>query len=188
VVCLWVTGCNVVSIHAPLARSDLPLRPCPHRNRAFQSTLPSRGATRIYHSQENANDSFNPRSPREERHKGFVRKAEATQVSIHAPLARSDTERMAVAAERQAFQSTLPSRGATSGSAPSGVSQSGFNPRSPREERRVSLNTLPASKPQFQSTLPSRGATWLPSRSLPPAASFNPRSPREERPSTMPPI
>ena len=58
------------------------------------------------------------------------------------------------------FQSTLPSRGATSITRPMACTTSNFNPRSPRGERRISCIYWMQSS-TFQSTLPSRGATFV---------------------------
>ena len=56
------------------------------------------------------------------------------------------------------FQSTLPTRGATSSGSCQMPSMANFNPRSPHGERRCSLLMgYPSQK--FQSTLPTRGAT-----------------------------
>jgi len=80
----------VVSIHAPLARSD-----AAHHRRCSRPR------------------SFNPRSPREERHKYRLGRGVPPVVSIHAPLARSDACTGKHQEVMRGFQSTLPSRGAT---------------------------------------------------------------------------
>ena len=131
--------------------------------RAFQSTLPARGATDAKEVYVWTSRNFNPRSPHGERPLVFV--ALCGTVS---------------------FQSTLPARGATGEQvrlihapfyfnprSPHGERrcrrawrrriQANFNPRSPHGERRAqtprrSLNAI------FQSTLPARGATWRRSR------------------------
>ena len=56
------------------------------------------------------------------------------------------------------FQSTHPSRGATSPRIFSGADSSDFNPRTPHGVRRHSVDMYEIHKP-FQSTHPSRGAT-----------------------------
>ena len=103
-----------ISIHAPLAGSDRALMTCilmtsdfnprsPRGERRscghlilsckrFQSTLPSRGATRLI---EDLNTNI--------------------AISIHAPLAGSDADRAPHTRPYTTFQSTLPSRGATTG-------------------------------------------------------------------------
>ena len=102
------------------------------------------------------------------------------QISIHAPLAGSDSHRCSRLSSRRyfnprsprgerrpraslppglvAFQSTLPSRGATIGFIEWLSFRSYFNPRSPRGERRI-VRCRSARVFVFQSTLPSRGAT-----------------------------
>ena len=168
----------------------------------FQSTLPARGATRHDKHRYARRTGFNPRSPRGERHAdrfrqksegrfnprsprgerpfGLVFDATAFCVSIHAPREGSDAEPLIGFRDNQAFQSTLPARGATR----KGIAQSmkfsvsihapregsdqsvlqlrylhlGFNPRSPRGER---------LRPQPRTTH---------------RECFNPRSPRGERP------
>jgi len=109
---LRATGNIHVSIHAPLARSD-----------------------RRHSTWEPAANCFNPRSPREERPVTSGQVIVGISVSIHAPLARSDFGDGFDGARRQAFQSTLPSRGATRNFSLRSSSLTGFNPRSPREER-----------------------------------------------------
>ena len=101
----------------------------------FQSTLPSRGATEVPVLVAQPSSHFNPRSPRGERQYGvsrssFLRRFQSTLpsrgatgkdrglyqyllISIHAPLAGSDTIHAPGCLRRMLFQSTLPSRGAT---------------------------------------------------------------------------
>ena len=122
----------------------------------FQSTLPARGATSVglfalprncvsIHAPRAGSDllissivgvesSFNPRSPRGERHEAKHEYRVNGVVSIHAPRAGSDM--------------------------PRGLRWTGwpcFNPRSPRGERR--RLKLDGQEVWFQSTLPARGAT-----------------------------
>ena len=106
------------------------------REDPFQSTLPSRGATATAISAPCRDRYFNPRSPRGERRGRGCRHIPTTPISIHAPLAGSDASR--------ARWQPLP-----------GVN---FNPRSPRGERRTAPEYIYMPN-QFQSTLPSRGAT-----------------------------
>ncbi len=62
---------------------------------------------------------------------------------------------------RVGFQSTLPAKGATSVGVKRRTPTAGFNPRSPRRERRR-LSELSLRSWVFQSTLPAKGATWVP--------------------------
>ena len=170
-------------------------------DKAFQSTLPARGATV---------DCFI-----------LVNKV---VISIHAPRTGSDEGGRFRRACPQ-FQSTLPARGATDVVVPLYVATANFNPRSPHGERRYT-NLCPQQQGQisihaprtgsdpclqsrhvgterFQSTLPARGATsasarsdeWRKFQSTLPARgatkiflsflarqkNFNPRSPHGER-------
>ncbi len=123
-----------VSIHAPRGRSDV----CRHAQQpagdGFQSTLPVGGATGVDNGNRERDQSFNPRSPWEERHAGnltstwtfpfqstlpvggathrFYMSSQLYNVSIHAPRGRSDGIDVS-----------------------SGKTWNGFNPRSPWEER-----------------------------------------------------
>ncbi|EFE93129.1 hypothetical protein GCWU000341_00208 [Oribacterium sp. oral taxon 078 str. F0262] len=101
----------------------------------FQSTLPSRGAT-----YDDICEDWE------------------TRISIHAPLAGSDQERISPYFSPPRFQSTLPSRGATL--MQRFIDREGiyFNPRSPRGERPYKKR-IEVQNREFQSTLPSRGAT-----------------------------
>ena len=169
----------------------------------FQSTLPARGATRFFHLERPGLRAFQSTLP-----------------------ARGATRVFRVGRQPFQFQSTLPARGATArASSPhtrSGVSihapragsdwklsrtrraGPGFNPRSPRGERRQRLRTRPCERfvsihapragsdmptwasptpgQPFQSTLPARGATIRRTCEFAPRECFNPRSPRGERP------
>ena len=153
----WSPRQEGISTHAPLAGSDV----------GAVYPLPS-----SFH--------FNPRSPRGERLGCSLLMASSCVISTHAPLAGSDERGIGTMSEKQKFQPTLPSRGATRSfyfwaeggkfqpTLPSrgatgaqtraGRENADFNPRSPRGERRS-----PAAPPRwskaFQPTLPSRGAT-----------------------------
>ena len=103
-------------------------------------------------------NDFNPRSPCGERHPILADLRLPVEISIHAPLAGSDS------ASRCSWRTAFY-----------------FNPRSPCGERRVAV-LLGMSSMRFQSTLPLRGATDC--RRLRPRTRrhFNPRSPCGERP------
>ena len=101
----------------------------------FQSTLPSRGATigrfrRRYHGQY-----FNPRSPRGERRVVMMSNI-MLRISIHAPLAGSDTFCRKYATGISNFNPRSP-RGERRNSTPRQTQSTNFNPRSPRGERQV---------------------------------------------------
>ena len=145
-----------ISIHAPLAGSDIRMR----------STRP-------------IPTYFNPRSPCGERLASYPMQGRfhvisihaplagsdpcgparhlQPPISIHAPLAGSDSHGHVHRESTVQFQSTLPLRGATSSCS-----------------RDVPLH-------EFQSTLPLRGATWPPRCSATNFLHFNPRSPCGER-------
>ena len=124
----------------------------------FQSTLPARGATSGGQARRPRAGDFNPRSPHGERHfrrngnrrerlisihaprtgsdSKDERSALGIAISIHAPRTGSDINRFSHRPCIDAFQSTLPARGATG------------------------QGTRPIySTTEFQSTLPARGAT-----------------------------
>ena len=128
----------------------------PLRQPGFQSTLPSRGATSAQKLPFRGYRNFNPRSPRGERPgiqalSVFSPQFQSTLpsrgatvdllglgggalISIHAPLAGSDSALPFRAYALIIFQSTLPSRGAT-GTSGNHTHHRHFNPRSPRGER-----------------------------------------------------
>ena len=171
--------------------------------KAFQPTLPARGATWTDSTRWATPSDFNPRSPHGERHGPCHRALVRRVISTHAPRTGSDP----------VTQAGLPGR-------------RNFNPRSPHGERPAALrpHSLPPPisthaprtgsdrtathkrrRERFQPTLPARGATrnYLEvgrllcisthaprtgsDRRCPPAQSpsshFNPRSPHGERPS-----
>ena len=124
-----------ISIHAPLAGSDIPSLNNLFKLLLFLSTLPSRGATRKLAGLIRYLPNFYPRSPRGERHTARGRKADILYfyprsprgerlfrfkpplqtciISIHAPLAGSDCIKIKDKGDGEIFLSTLPSRGAT---------------------------------------------------------------------------
>ena len=176
---------TTISIHAPRAGSDLTGMSDPEKWIRFQSTLPVRGATSFSRAAFAGSCYFNPRSPCGER-RGAGRRIRGNRlISIHAPRAGSDIQKLAFLSDSLGFQSTLPVRGATqrqknrwelfyisihaprAGSddeprAGRGVPRD-FNPRSPCGERPLSGRRWPR-RWRFQSTLPVRGATFSSAR------------------------
>ena len=125
----------LISIHAPLAGSDLRVDLIVARYTRFQSTLPSRGATRAAHT------LFSD-----------------TLISIHAPLAGSDFGNRTENGKIIEISIHAPLAGSDNLPITFFSGLCDFNPRSPRGERlKVSRETKRVTK--FQSTLPSRGAT-----------------------------
>ena len=170
--------------------------------KAFQPTLPARGATWTDSTRWATPSDFNPRSPHGERHGPCHRALVRRVISTHAPRTGSDP----------VTQAGLPGR-------------RNFNPRSPHGERPAALrpHSLPPPisthaprtgsdrtathkrrRERFQPTLPARGATTISllfcasttiSTHAPRTGSdaelfggwaaavhFNPRSPHGERP------
>ena len=128
---------ELISIHAPLAGCDIDDL-IPYANNAkFQSTHPSRGATRAIWIPHSWRKYFNPRAPcgaRQRQHDALLRQP---LISIHAPLAGRDSASMTHFFASPLFQSTRPVRGATGHQAIKGAVTG------------------------FQSTRPVRGATQL---------------------------
>ena len=124
----------LVSIHAPLAGSDMAVR-----------------------SSRRSLMCFNPRSPRGERPAHCSRFVTRLNVSIHAPLAGSDMYARDEVSVGLSFNPRSP-RGERRPAAPSAGCPARFNPRSPRGER-LAENRAISPGQVFQSTLPSRGAT-----------------------------
>ena len=149
-------GYNVISIHAPHARSDKALLPlsrdpvhfnprssCEERRRSsslfsyrspFQSTLLMRGATRFYMSS-----------------------GTCAEISIHAPHARSDAEGQTVLGFLK-ISIHAPHARSDWRTPPVSTTSSYFNPRSSCEERPQLVRADLLDK-EFQSTLLMRGAT-----------------------------
>ena len=146
---------------------------------AFQSTLPARGATcpcsrqradrynfnpRSLHGERpfscpsaRAYSNFNPRSLHGERRCRARRRAPRCRISIHAPCTGSDAA-LVPCAVCQAFQSTLPARGATARARARRRTFSFQSTLPARGATRHLRKSAPVS-PGFQSTLPARGAT-----------------------------
>ena len=104
------TRINSVSIHAPLARSNLRWCPLPPAGR-FQYMLLLRGATRRGGRKQSRGGSFNTCSSCEEQHQRGNHQRRVP-VSIHAPLARSNPPRLKRGKKKE-FQYMLLLRGAT---------------------------------------------------------------------------
>ena len=123
-----------ISIHAPLAGRDracrhhgfvrrdfnpraprgarLVLPRLSHLRRSFQSTRPSRGATKQRQEVTINGKNFNPRAPRGARLGGWFRWALRPRFQSTRP-SRGATRRCLKASVAFSFQSTRPSRGAT---------------------------------------------------------------------------
>ena len=130
-----------ISIHAPRTGSDAHARcPC-SRQRAFQSTLPARGATTLTERIGALAQLFQSTLPA--RGATGLRKSQRRDIiiSIHAPRTGSDEHLSGVRAGRR-----------------------DFNPRSPHGERPYGDLEKYSDNP-FQSTLPARGATSFSSKS-----------------------
>ena len=144
-----------ISIHAPLAGSDV-VRVRTVRDFVISIHAPLAGSDKSVYIVNDISCNFNPRSPRGER-----RCLQRTPVCLFYFNPRSPRGERLVC--RQAyrrhiiFQSTLPSRGATSAIRRLSFRGCYFNPRSPRGERQN-----PASRQCLH-------------------YDFNPRSPRGER-------
>ena len=160
--CVGIQSHNLISIHAPHARSD---RVGPAKNPQglrFQSTLLMRGATlRQYLSATLRQISIHAPHARSDV-EILLGGRLADLISIHAPHARSDTSTTSIRRGRRDFnprssceerpdlrdnRATLPY----------------FNPRSSCEERQ-GLGSASCTAAEFQSTLLMRGATeeaWL---------------------------
>ena len=122
---------------------------------------------------------FNPRSPRGERPERRLSWERTAHISIHAPLAGSDFTAVQRVEKSPKFQSTLPSRGATT-SSESLYSVFSFQSTLPSRGA-TDLGRCRRTNSKFQSTLPSRGATRLVAHRHVFENNFNPRSPRGER-------
>ena len=149
--------------------------------KAFQSTLPARGATAVAALMIAVNG-----------------------ISIHAPRTGSDRRSHQRRTSRRRFQSTLPARGATRRPNIVLCAKPDISIHAPRtgSDALEKIGTKPADS--FQSTLPARGATctladvvrgtaisihaprtgsdFLPPRGRLVHTDFNPRSPHGERP------
>ena len=146
-----------ISIHAPHARSDEAYAEAHGMKKVFQSTLLMRGATSC-----------------------FFTHLFTVLISIHAPHARSDNVSSSAHADIRTFQSTLLMRGATAGRRTDAAIQpfqSTLLMRGATAWREAMANVY-----EFQSTLLMRGATRCASCRTRRQHHFNPRSSCEERP------
>ncbi len=148
---------RMISIHAPRTGSDKCLDDSCIQRRAFQSTLPARGATQqnykihllvsiSIHAPRTGSDLMQYLSsgffiisihaPRTGSDFVIYCTNNSPTISIHAPRTGSD-DLLATSVESLAiFQSTLPARGATQHRPPYARNYRDFNPRSPHGERR----------------------------------------------------
>ena len=172
-------GTEVISIHAPHARSDKKLLTFYLRVILFQSTLLMRGATRGPRAPVRALVNFNPRSSCEERHGQDSSCSSWTNFNPRSSCEERPCYDILHGC-RSLFQSTLLMRGATS------------TCRAGRLDDRISIHAPHARsdaiassswrKRRFQSTLLMRGATCSRGTGAKNKNDFNPRSSCEERP------
>ena len=125
---------RMISIHATCGRRPVDTTTL-RKIARFQSTLPSRGATPLSHEAWRAS-TISIHAPLT----GSDRFAEKTgkrirHISIHAPLTGSDITALTEWLKAKEFQSTLPSRGATTPTRLRRLQSGYFNPRSPHGER-----------------------------------------------------
>ena len=170
-----------ISIHAPRTGSDR--RSGFHawwRIRAFQSTLPARGATKGPTASDSSSADFNPRSPHGERPRDAGKSILSLAISIHAPRTGSDAaflslfsnQEISIHAPRTGSDDAkrvldvlvgisihAPRTGSDPLPAVQAVRHGYFNPRSPHGERHPSLCPKAARR----------------------SGHFNPRSPHGER-------
>ena len=174
------------SVTAKSFQSTLPARGATRehddhlRDLTFQSTLPARGATTkkqaekangwiSIHAPRTGSDQtqrrgrqsgkhFNPRSPHGERHALANPQCGGENISIHAPRTGSDVIDALTAQRIEAFQSTLPARGATECTCAQCGAKFEFQSTLPARGA-TSKPCKGASPAPFQSTLPARGAT-----------------------------
>ena len=150
-----------ISIHAPLAGSDRVKVIFPFVKRHFNPRSP-RGERLLFPSGYSPPGHFNPRSPRGER----------------------PERRRAQVTEKQKFQSTLPSRGATHLHEDDDLAVQHFNPRSPRGERHQ-MHTYKDGHINFNPRSPRGERRQSRPDILVRRIDFNPRSPRGERRSLL---
>ena len=146
-----------ISIHAPLTGSDFYTEITIMVRALFQSTLPSQGATHTLRPSVPALHLFQSTLPSQGATYNMYKRDYHPDISIHAPLTGSDPympflrrampyfnprsphrERlcsMICSTKALAFQSTLPSQGATLSAFPAPLTFLHFNPRSPHRER-----------------------------------------------------
>ena len=147
-----------ISIHAPRTGSDL-MRVTNCCDTVISIHAPRTGSDREGVEQRRKEKEISIHAPRT----GSDRKVNRVTfvilpISIHAPRTGSDPRTSTGYVRRDAFQSTLPARGATCPRY-SFVPRFGhFNPRSPHGERHTYIIPLSFAF-VFQSTLPARGAT-----------------------------
>ena len=172
---------TTISIHAPRAGSDLTGMSDPEKWIRFQSTLPVRGATSFSRAAFAGSCYFNPRSPCGER-RGAGRRIRGNRlISIHAPRAGSDIQKLAFLSDSLGFQSTLPVRGATQRQK-NRWELFYISIHAPRAGSDANLDSMPPLRlSRFQSTLPVRGATMQLEIIVTTRRDFNPRSPCGER-------
>ena len=132
---------TLTSIHAPRKRSDHRIMEAGAKRVTSIHAPRKRSDKKIPLKSVNLRD-FNPRSPKEERRWGQCKLAEGADTSIHAPRKRSDLSCAVILGTPQRLQSTLPERGATTKLITKDINFENFNPRSPKEERRLFLSLL----------------------------------------------
>ena len=154
---------ELISIHAPLAGCDIDDL-IPYANNAkFQSTHPSRGATRAIWIPHSWRKYFNPRAPcgaRQRQHDALLRQP---LISIHAPRAGRDAAPCR-ASVRSAISIHAPRAGRDEQLSAPENAKNDFNPRAPCGARHGQASPDMFGI-KFQSTRPVRGATPTSSKS-----------------------
>ena len=146
----------------------------------FQSTPPSRVATAEASWMAETGSYFNPHHPRGWRLLWSFHQPYVVDISIHTTLAGGDVDRSGDVRFRRTFQSTPPSRVATSESSSQNTLLV-FQSTPPSRVATKMASTRTAAR-KFQSTPPSRVATRQLRINQHPKTNFNPHHPRGWRP------
>ena len=169
-----------ISIHTPLAGSDLVERVPSALILEFQSTLPLRGATFSMRLVQHI-VSISIHTPLAGSDVVDVRHVYPVLISIHTPLAGSD-DALPQLVDCLQISIHTPLAGSDMPLFFLPLVVSYFNPHSPCGERRSSGSLGFGYRSKFQSTLPLRGATARRTRWCSRNRNFNPHSPCGERP------
>ena len=160
-------------------------RPCraktPHRAQRFQSTLPARGATDLLMADVDV-EEISIHAPRTGSDPPYCGRHRPRLISIHAPRTGSDMDMLPFVCGSNAFQSTLPARGATlqrrvpavGGDISIHAPRTGSDKAVCNDSRGVLISIH----------APRTGSDRCTLLHLPSCNNFNPRSPHGERPSS----
>ena len=169
-----------ISTRAPREGSDIRRGGGGVARRLFQPALPARGATEAVRYYATAEEDFNPRSPRGERHAGDGGPNGWAMISTRAPREGSDRARAREERVDTPISTRAPREGSDATCSPQYSARAQFQPALPARGATL-RGSIYMDEVEISTRAPREGSDFRSPMAGPMWSHFNPRSPRGER-------